>query len=171
MPPVLIQDNAERFGPAGSTSAIESQDTLLLEELPSIGDEARKRNVVLVLEPVNRYESEYLNTLAHAAQICEVVGHPNVGVTCDFYHMQLEELDVEKSIANATPWIRHVHVAENTRVEPGPGSMDFRSGFSALKKHQYQGIIEIECRTLSGPAEAVLPRSAEYLRSLWMGSI
>jgi sugar phosphate isomerase/epimerase len=81
--------------------------------------------------------------------------------------MQIEELDIGESIAQSGRWIRHVHVAENTRVEPGPGSMDFIPGFKALKELGYGGIIELECRTLSGPAEEVLPRSAGYIRRLW----
>ena len=57
MPPVLICDNPERL-----TDAAE-QDALLVEQLPALGDEAQSRGVALLIEPVNKYESEYLNDI------------------------------------------------------------------------------------------------------------
>jgi sugar phosphate isomerase/epimerase len=168
VPPALIQDNPVRYPcRAGEESAVRAQDAHLAEELPALCVEARSLGVLLLLEPVNRYESEYLNTLGHAAVLCERVNCGSLGVTCDFYHMQLEELDPPGAIRATGRWIRHVHVAENTRVEPGPGAMDFAPGFRALKDIGYAGMIEVECRGLSGPAEQVLPDSAAFLRRTW----
>jgi sugar phosphate isomerase/epimerase len=170
MPPVLIQDNERRYRVedfADGEEAVRIQDNLILAELPQIAEEAAKRSVFLFLEPVNRYESDYMNSVTHAARICRALGHPNIGVTCDFFHMQLQELSPTKSIEEAGPWVKYVHVAENTRVEPGPGSLDFTGGFGALKRIGYSGTIEVECRSLSGPPQEVLPRSAKYLRRSW----
>ena len=168
MPPVLIQDNTERMSDPGSASSLEeAQDALLFEQLPLIGDEAKARDVTLLLEPVNRFESEYLNSVIHAARLCETLDHDHIGLTCDFFHMQIEELSVEQSITKAGKWVKLVHIAENTRVEPGPGSMNFTPGFRALKRIGYGGVIELECRNLSGAAEEVLPRSVDYIRNLW----
>lgn len=161
VPPVLIQDNPVRLDDKAK------QDALLVEQLPSICDEARERDLLFLLEPVNKYESDYLHNVPHAAWLCEKIDHPNLGLTADFFHMQLEELNIPASIHQAGKWIKHVHVAENTRVEPGPGSLDFVPGFAALKALGYDGIIEVECRYLSGPGEEVLPRSVDYLRAEW----
>ncbi len=161
VPPVLIQDNPVRLENKAE------QDALLVEQLPAICDEARGRDLLFLLEPVNKYETEYLHQVPHAAWLCEKIDHPNLGLTPDFFHMQLEELNIAESIHQAGKWIKHVHVAENTRVEPGPGSLDFGPGFAALKALGYDGIIEVECRTLSGPGEEVLPRSVDYLRAEW----
>lgn len=163
MPPVLIQDNPERFPP----DDVAEQDRLLIEQLPVLGDEANKLGIDLLIEPVNRLETDYLTTVGHAARICEETGHPSIGLTPDFYHMQTEETDVPAAFLDAAKWIRHVHTAENTRVEPGPGQMDFRPGFRVLKDSGYSGLIEVECRRLSGPAEKVLPKSVDYLRREW----
>jgi sugar phosphate isomerase/epimerase len=168
VPPVLIQDNPNRITDAGAYGSVtEAQDALLTEQLPALGDQAQKRGLILLLEPVNQYESEYLNTVPHAAKLCETLNHDYIGITCDFFHMQLEELSIPQSLSQAGKWIKHVHVAENTRVEPGPGSLNFTPGFRALKKIGYNRIIEIEPRTLSGRAEKVLPKSVDYLRRLW----
>ncbi len=161
VPPVLIQDNPARLSDEAE------QDALLVEQLPALGDEAKQRGLLFLLEPVNKYETEYLYNVPHAARVCEQVDHPHVGMTCDFFHMQMEELDIPDSLRLAGKWIKHVHVAENTRVEPGPGSMDFAPGFAVLKELNYRGIIEVECRWLSGPGEEVLPRCSGYLRKTW----
>jgi sugar phosphate isomerase/epimerase len=175
MPPCLIQDNPGRItAPGESNSVRERLDMLLLEQLPAIGDEAHKRGVDLLIEPVNQYESDYLNSIEHAGRLCRKMNHPAIGLTADFFHMQIEELHMDEAIHRASAPstsgyvpLRHVHVAENTRVEPGPGSLDFRPGFGALKDIGYPGWIELECRRLSGPATEVLPKSVDYLRNAW----
>jgi sugar phosphate isomerase/epimerase len=175
-PPCLIQDNPERITEAGNHGSLAGRlDTLLLEQLPALGDAADARGVLLLIEPVNRYESDYLNSIEHAARLCAQLNHPAIGCTADFFHMQMEELNTAKAINAAGLFgkqkqhlpIRHVHVAENTRVEPGPGSLDFEPGFRALKTLGYGGWLEIEARRLSGPANEVLPKSADYLRKTW----
>lgn len=167
-PPCLIQDNPDRIGDAGDHASVrERLDGLLLEQLAGIANEAMARAVTLLLEPVNKYESEYLNSVVHAGALARTMNHPAVAVTADFFHMQMEELHPERALAEAMPFVRHVHVAENTRVEPGPGSLDFVPGFRALKTAGYSGIVEVECRFLSGSAREVLPESADYLRQLW----
>lgn len=163
LPPVLTLDNPVRF-PAGSD---DEQDRLLIDQLPALGDEAAERGIELLIEPVNRFETEYLVTVGQAARICDAVDHPAIGLTPDFFHMQMEELDTAAALKGAAKWIRHVHVAENTRVEPGPGQLDFGPGFRALRESGYEGLVEVECRTLTGPAEEVLPKSADYLRRIW----
>jgi sugar phosphate isomerase/epimerase len=166
VPPVLVQDNPVRYPNDGEAAAL-AQDAHLAEELPALCDVARESGVLLLLEPVNRAESEYLTTLAHAAAVCQRVNSSSLGITCDFYHLRREELDAPGAIRAAGRWIRHVHVAEDSRSEPGSGTADFGPGFRALKDVGYSGMIELECRQLSGPAHRVLPDSAAYLRRTW----
>ncbi len=163
LPPALIQDNPVRF----PINAVAEQDALLREQLPELGDAARERGILLLLEPVNRYESGYLHTLSHAGRLCAEIAHPAVGFTADLFHMQLEELNSAAALTTASKWLRHVHVAENTRVEPGPGQLDFEGPFRALQDAGYSGFVEVECRALSGPAEELLPASAHFLRQTW----
>lgn len=160
MPPVLIEDNPERI------KAKQEQFSLLCKQLPCLADEAGKRGVRILLEPVNRYESEFLNTLGEATEICEKIKHENVGITADFFHMQLEELNFMDPVIKAGKWIKYVHVADNVRVEPGVGSLDFKSAFKSLQSIDYSGFIEIESRTLSGSPEKVLPESISFLKRL-----
>lgn len=171
VPPVLIQDNPVRITEAGDYRSVAArQDALLLDQLGELGDEAQARGVSLLLEPVNRFESDYLNFIEHGARLCELVGHEAVGMTIDAYHMQLEELSFERPIQNAGRYVRHVHVAENTRAEPGTGSLHLASMFRGLQRIGYDDWIEVECRSLSGPGDEVLPRSVRYLRETWASS-
>ena len=161
MPPALTQDNP------GSHADAASRDALLLQQLPEVAAEADACGVTLLLEPVNRYESEYLNSLAHAVALCRRAGAANLGITPDLFHMQMEELNVPAAIAAAGGWIKCVHVAENTRQEPGIGSMDFLSAFTALKGIGYSGYLELESRALSGRPELTLPPALAFLRRSW----
>ena len=168
VPPVLFQDNSVRITDRGEFDSLDSRlDTLLIDQLGALGDEAKQRGVVFLLEPVNRFESDYLHSIEHGAKLCAAVGHEAVGLTIDAFHMQLEELDLEQAIRRSGSPIRHVHVAENTRVEPGVGSLDLAAVFRGLKSIGYDQWIEVECRSLSGPAEKVLPESVNFLRSTW----
>ena len=167
-PPALIQDHPILIAEAGGFSSVEArQDALLLEQLGGLGGEAKARGMLFLLEPVNHFESDYLNSVEHGSRLCERVGSEAVGMTIDAYHMQMEEKSYERAILHAGRHVRHVHVAENTRAEPGSGLLDFAAVFRGLKGIRYQGWIEVECRKLSGPGEEVLPRSVQYLRETW----
>lgn len=167
MPPVLREDHPGLTLAPGDQATLAEWDRRLVGELAAIADDAAARGVRLLLEPVNRYESDYLHTIAHAARLCREVGHPAIGFTADLFHMQLEELSPEEALWDGRQWLGLVHVAENTRVEPGPGLMDFLPPFSVLRASCYRGWVEIECRSLTGPADKVLPRSIKHLREYW----
>lgn len=172
VPPVLLQDNPVRITSRERYASLDERlDALLLDELGAVVDEAEARDLVLLLEPVNRFESEYLHSVEHAARLSARMGRASLGVTIDTYHMQLEELKPAEAIVRAGRQIQHVHVAENTRVEPGVGSLDFASVFGALRSIGYDDWIELECRSLSGIPEEVLPRSVSFLRRLWQQSV
>lgn len=167
MPPLLKQDACRLPRPSQPmTDRIRAADDLLAQQLPSIAQAAADHQVCLLLEPVNRFEADYMNQLGSAFDICQRVNHPNLGITADAFHMQMEELHPDQSIRQAAPWIKHVHIAENTRVEPGPGSLNLSPIFKALREINYTGAIVVECRALSGPAEATLPECSAYIRRL-----
>jgi sugar phosphate isomerase/epimerase len=167
MPPILHKDAPTGLTDAQTgTDTKKAKDNLLLEQLPELADHAHKNGVVLLLEPVNKFETDYLNTIDHALSLCKKLNHPGLAITADLFHMQIEELEPINAILNAGKWIKHVHIAENTRVEPGPGSLNFEPLFRALLDIGYAGYIVTECRSLSGPADQTLPYSAQYIRKI-----
>lgn len=107
---------------------------------------AEKYDVTIVIEPLNRSETNLINSLEEGAAIVEAVGHPNVQLLCDIYHMMRED-EPASEIVKYGRYIRHCHIAERAeRSSPGTKGDDFRPYFSALKEIGYKGCISIECR-------------------------
>ncbi len=147
-------------------SAIELEEALLDSVLPTIGDIAADHGVTLVMEPLNRYETHFLNTLAHGAAICQRVGHPNVRVMADFFHMHIEEADIAASLADNLSYVNHVHLADSNRDLPGCGHMDFAPAFRVLKQSGFSGAFALECPR-RGTADFGFKECAAYLRETW----
>ncbi|MGQ9523696.1 MAG: sugar phosphate isomerase/epimerase family protein [Armatimonadota bacterium] len=144
-------------------SAVELEKELLLKLLDDIGAHAAKVGSIVLVEPLNRYETHLLRRLEDAVDICQRVGNPNVKIMADFFHMSIEEADIPASIRKAGEWIAHVHLADSNRLLPGFGHTDFRAGFAALKEVGFQNYMALECGIPGDPA-VELPRCAEYLR-------
>ncbi len=147
-------------------TAIELERELLLAALKELAPHARDVGAVLMLEPLNRYETHFLNTLDQGAEFCRRVNRPEIRIMADFFHMNLEEADVAASIRQSGPFIRYVHVADSNRKQPGRGHLDFRPGFRALKDAGYDGYLGVECGLVGAPDEA-LREAALYLRRVW----
>lgn len=141
----------------------ELERELLLTLLYDLAKHAEKVGSVLLLEPLNRYETHFIRTLDQAVEYVEEVGSPGVRIMADFFHMNIEEADIAESIRRAGKYIYHVHLADSNRVLPGWGHTDFESGFRALKDIGYDKFMAMECRVPGDPEED-LPRSVAYLR-------
>lgn len=134
--------------------------------LRTLGQAATQRNLQIVIEPLIRYETHLLNTLAEAAAAADQAGHPSIKILADFFHMNVEEADIAASIRESSEWIGHVHLADSNRLNPGRGHLDFGPGLQALKKSGYDGVLALECRIVGEPL-AELRQSAELIRRLW----
>jgi len=105
---------------------------------------AKKYNVWLTLEPVNRYESNFINTLNEGIEFIKRVGASNLGLLADTFHMNIEEVSIYDSIIQAKDYITHVHFADSNRWAPGCGHLDFAKIVQTLKKINYQGYVSAE---------------------------
>jgi 5-keto-L-gluconate epimerase len=115
---------------------------------------AERHGVTLVLEAVNRYESDTLNTIAECVAFIGGFRSDHLKVHIDTFHMNIEEDRIGASIEAAGPYIGHVHVADSNRHYPGRGHYDFRETIMALKKVGYTGALSVECLSLPSPDEA-----------------
>ncbi|HLZ08184.1 MAG TPA: sugar phosphate isomerase/epimerase family protein, partial [Chloroflexota bacterium] len=147
-------------------TAVELEQELLLAGLKELASVADEYHSVLMLEPLNRYETHLVNTLNQGAEYCRRVNRPAIRIMADFFHMNLEEADIAASIRAAGPFIHYVHVADSNRKQPGRGHLDFRPGFRALKDVDYDGYLGVEC-SLTGSAEDALRETALFLRKTW----
>jgi len=117
---------------------------------------ARKANITLAVEPLNRFECYALNTVADSAAIVKRVDEPNYGFLYDTFHANIEEKDPVGVIAPHLKQIAHVHTSENDRGTPGKGHVPWPETFKALKGGGYDGwyVIEAFGRALPGISEA-----------------
>jgi sugar phosphate isomerase/epimerase len=146
----------------------EELDKILLDILPALGDYAQKCRTRVLLEPLNKGETFYLNRLEQAAAICDKLNNPGVCMMGDFYHMGKEERSDEEAFVRAGKWLHHVHLASRTRVLPGQDDRSFVEGFRGLKRIGYQGYCSLECGVKKGtnPDEEI-PKTFRFLEQQW----
>jgi D-psicose/D-tagatose/L-ribulose 3-epimerase len=100
--------------------------------------------VTVAIEPLNRFETYFLNTAADAARFCREVNHPNVGILLDTFHANIEEKKIGDAYRIAGPYLKHVHTCENDRGTPGSGHVEWEDVFKALREVGYDGWLTIE---------------------------
>jgi len=152
----------------------EELDKVLLEILPELGDHAKKAGSRVLLEPLNKGETFYINLVSHAARICKQVNNPGICLMGDFYHMGkgvkdgLAKSDQEEFVAGGT-YLHHVHVATvKGRTLPSFEDHSFVDGFIGLKKIGYQDYCSLECSIpKSTTAEEGIPKAFAFLKQQW----
>ncbi|MGE5582580.1 MAG: 5-keto-L-gluconate epimerase [Bacillota bacterium] len=103
-----------------------------------------KREIILTLEPINRYETNLYNDTASMIEVINKIGRRNVKMLYDTFHMNIEEPDMIKAIHNSKDYISHVHFADSNRWAPGCGHIDFKKIIAALKEINYRNAISAE---------------------------
>jgi D-psicose/D-tagatose/L-ribulose 3-epimerase len=100
--------------------------------------------VTAAIEPLNRFETFFLNTADDAARFCDEVGHPNVGILFDTFHANIEEQSIADGYRKVARHLKHVHTCENDRGTPGSGHVEWDAVFAALAEIGYDGWLTIE---------------------------
>jgi len=145
----------------------EVEDKLLLVGLKQLTGDVQSTGVTLLLEPLTRKETHFMNLQSHGARVIEAVGSPGFKLLSDYYHMQLEEKDIGQTLAEFGKYTGYVHLADGEkRTEPGSLPFDYRPGFHSLKKWNYAGWLTVESGATDNP-EAALARALKYLKQQW----
>jgi D-psicose/D-tagatose/L-ribulose 3-epimerase len=110
----------------------------------SVGDLLTESDVTLAIEPLNRFETYFLNTSSDAAALCQAVDHPRIGILYDTFHSNIEDKHPAAAIRLLGPHVKHVHTNENDRGTPGTGHVDWPGVFAALRDIGYDGWLCIE---------------------------
>jgi sugar phosphate isomerase/epimerase len=125
----------------------------------------KDRNCSIAFEAINRYENNYLNTAAETEKFLKQVGSEKVGMMLDTFHMNIEETDMYAALWEYRNSLIHVHLADNTRLFPGSGTIDFKALLRTLRQCGYGGWLSMEY--LPGPDEETAAREGiEYMRRL-----
>ena len=135
----------------------------LAERLRELGEYGAERGVELGIEPLNRFETSFMNTTAQTLELVERVNHPGVGLALDMFHLGIEEKSLGDAIRSARGRLKHVQVAENDRGTPGTGQLAWDEVAQALHEIGYEGRVVIE--TFSDRVEAIA-RAAAIWRPL-----
>jgi D-psicose/D-tagatose/L-ribulose 3-epimerase len=122
------------------------------------GDIAKRHGIKLCLEPLNRFECYFLNTMDDLSAYLDEVAHPNVSGMYDTFHANIEEKNSKEAIARNARHISHVHISDNDRGTPGRGHIDMRGQIQALRAAGYDGWFVIEAFGRALPAVAAAAR-------------
>ena len=158
---------AKSFGAVvivGSLRGADGDMELLVESLRECA--TYDAEVRIALEPLNRYESRLVNTVADGLDVVERVSAENIGLLADTFHANIEERDIGEAFRAAGERLFHVHLADSNRWIPGFGHLPFTEVWTALKAMNYASGLVIEA--FPHPREEVLLASATAIRAQWV---
>lgn len=125
----------------------EKEWQLAVANLRIVCDMAAHRGVKLAIEPLNRFESDLVNTAEDVVRLVNDIDHPSAGILLDGFHMAIEERNVESAIRLAGEKLLHLQVSENYRGSPGTGQTPWNTYKAGLEAINYKGIVSIESFT------------------------
>jgi sugar phosphate isomerase/epimerase len=137
----------------------------LKEVLMPLMDHAARRNVTLLLEPVNRYEIDWINSVGEGAAVLDRIQNNCLGLMPDVFHMNIEDPSIGDSLIQHKKYVKYVHLADFNRHAPGRAHLNFNEVFSVLKTIGYKGWVSVEILPVPSPDEAAR-QAADYLLPL-----
>jgi sugar phosphate isomerase/epimerase len=105
---------------------------------------ANELGVILTVEPINRYETNFINTLGEGLSFLQDLGDTQVKLLADTFHMNIEERSLIDSLKVARYKLSHVHLVDSNRLAPGQGHIDFQSIIHTLHEIDYDGYLSAE---------------------------
>ena len=131
-----------------STAEERERDTaVLVTALKELATYAGEHDVVLGIEPLNRFETSFINLAAQAIEVIDRVDHPSCKIMLDTFHMNIEEKSIGDAIRATGDRLCHLHACENDRGAPGSGNVTWNQVAKALKEIGYDGPVVIESFT------------------------
>ncbi len=137
------------FGSGGARSVPEGFSRQKGEEqigrfLDLAADFAEPLGLTIVIEPLNRRESNIINSIPEAVRLAKSVNRRSIQVLADFYHMEVENEPLE-NIISAKEYVKHIHVADTGRKPPGTGSYPYHKFMKCLAAADFNGSMAVEC--------------------------
>ena len=114
-----------------------------VEGLREVNDHALNEGILIAVEPLNRFETNFLNRHDQALALANEVG-PNCGVCLDAFHMNMEEANFRQALINTGDRLFDYHVADNNRMACGQGALNWRDIVGTLKEIGYDGALTVE---------------------------
>jgi len=124
-----------------------AQRMLAAESIREAADHAGKHGVRLAIEPLNRFETDLVNTVDQGIVLVEEVGCKNVGLLLDTFHMNIEEKSIPDALRRAAKYIFEFHACSSDRGTPGEDHLPWPGIVTALDDVGYDGAVVIEAFT------------------------
>jgi D-psicose/D-tagatose/L-ribulose 3-epimerase len=148
---VVLPGPAGRTAPSGAPKSekewltgYQTELELAVSSLRNLAAYAQDHNVVLGLEPINRYETFLIYNVDQALRFVEQVGSENLKIHLDTFHMNIDEANLADAVHKAGPLLVSRHVSDSNREAPGRGHIDFTSLIQALNNINYRGFLTLE---------------------------
>ena len=119
-------------------------EELLVGELKALAAYAGERGVTICVEPLNRFETSFMNLTEQAIAIVDRVDQPACGILLDTFHMNIDERSIGDAIRAAGRRLRHLHACENDRGTPGTGHLPWTDVSQACRDIGFEGPFVIE---------------------------
>jgi 5-keto-L-gluconate epimerase len=140
-----------------------------IEAARELAGYAAARGVGLLLEPVNRYELDFVNSVAEGSGLMAEIGAPNFKLMPDVFHMNIEDASIAGELERNIARIGYLHLADSNRLAPGWGHTDFAAIFTALRRAGYDGWLSVEILPKPEPREAA-GQAIRYLKPYLQGA-
>ena len=150
---------------SGDANQKDTERSKTIEILRDCAQLAAGLGTHLLLEPINRYETNIMNCAQDALDLAEEMDCEGVKVLLDTFHMNIEEVNYTETILHVGDRLGYMHFADNNRLAPGQGHIPFRAILAALEKIHYSGFISAEILPLPDD-ETALHLTNEYLKKL-----
>jgi sugar phosphate isomerase/epimerase len=152
-------------GPIAPADSYEDSENRFLECLDAVAAYAEPKGTLVAVEPVNRYEINFINSVDEAYQIVQKLDRPNIKIQPDTFHMNIEDRCLEAAFVKCIDRISYIHVADSNRWAPGNGHLNFPNIINVLRSLGYEGYLTAEILANPSPDEAA-QMAAAYLRAL-----
>lgn len=126
----------------------------LREALEGLAARAAQYGVPLIIEPLNRYETNFINTLSEGVDLIRSLENDNIKLLADLFHMNIEEESIPQALHEAAPYLGYVHLVDSNRRVPGLGHIDFAEVAATLQAIDYQGYVTAEALPYPDPDKA-----------------
>ncbi len=122
-------------------------------------------NMILAVEPANRFEGSVMHTVEDALKVRDEVGSDRVQIMGDIFHLNIEEKSIEDAIRRGGRHLRNMHIADNNHLAPGWGHIDFRAIFEALRDIGYDGPLTVTADLKPNPDDA-MKQALSYVKKM-----
>jgi D-psicose/D-tagatose/L-ribulose 3-epimerase len=140
---------------------------LVVENFKEVCEYASQKKVYIAVEPLNRFETDFINICSDALKMIEEVGSPALKVHLDTFHMNIEEKSLPAAILAAGKDLFHFHASESDRGAPGTGNVDWKGSKDALSMIGYDRYVVIESFT---PDVEIIAKAASIWRETEISS-